>query len=787
MTETRTVGRVSRRRNPPGTACASAMAGYAALTRPTVIATFLAIAFGQPVVAQTTPPLVTIKKAAPAKPPEPPATPASGDSEDVASVVVSAERPTNRIDRQVYDVKSDAGASNGSAADALNSVPSVAVDPDGSVTLRGSANVQILIDGKPSAMLQGDNRGASLNAIPAADIESVEVINNPGAQFGNDAGGGPIINLVMRRTRRPGGFGSVNANGGTAGRYNSALSGTYNSGAFGIQGGLNIRHDGRAGSNETVRDRIDPVTGGMVHSTQVGTSSGLNDNVGADASLNYNIGAKDTLAASLSYQGRDNAQRSQDRYLRYAAAGAGVGTVDSDYTRSTQRGGDARNYGLGARWEHKGNANGETMKMDLRVTSADNTFNSAYQNIYSIAPRGALDQKSFQDNASNNRIVDLTGDYELPIGHAMLKLGYKAANNRSESDTLYTSVDPVSQLPYVNTQRSNRFRMDEQNLALYGSYQLRLNEKWGVLGGLRVEHTGLDIEQLTTHVNASNSYISYVPSGYATYKWSGDTNLRFSYAHRLRRPNGNELNPFVIYRDELNVSSGNPQLNPTKTNSFEIGYESRIAGMETNLRAYHRRDRDSILIRRYFISDTVLLTTPVNGGRNNASGLEFTLQGKPMPGLSMSASGNLGHTEQLTEDLYGFTSTRTASSLSGRLRMSYQATPDDQLQAMVMTQGRALFGQGVRQPNTTANFSLRHALTPKLSLVLNVTDAFNSNQIETITDTATLKETSIRRSDGRIAYLGLSYRLGGFTPGPGSRPGGGQGQGQGQRGSGGQR
>ncbi|MNR49601.1 hypothetical protein D3C85_1689990 [compost metagenome] len=101
----------------------------------------------------------------------------------------------------------------------------------------------------------------------------------------------------------------------------------------------------------------------------------------------------------------------------------------------------------------------------------------------------------------------------------------------------------------------------------------------------------------------------------------------------------------------------------------------------------------------------------------------------------------------------------------------------------------------MRQPNTTVNFSLRHVLTPKLSLVLNVTDAFNSNQIETITDTATLKETSIRRSDGRIAYLGLSYRLGGFTPGTGARPGGGQGQGQGmgqgmgqgQRGNGGQR
>src|SRR5450830_2136901 len=101
---------------------------------------------------------------------------AKAPATDTPSVSVTAERPTGRIDRQVYDVKSDVGSTNGTAADALNNVPSVAVDPDGSVSLRGSSNVQILIDGKPSAMLQGDARGATLNAMAADDIESVEVI-----------------------------------------------------------------------------------------------------------------------------------------------------------------------------------------------------------------------------------------------------------------------------------------------------------------------------------------------------------------------------------------------------------------------------------------------------------------------------------------------------------------------------------------------------------------------------------------------------------------------------------
>jgi hypothetical protein len=216
--------------------------------------------------AQPLAPAVTITGKTP--PPKEKPKPAQPEPVEITSVTVAAERPTGRIDRQVYDVKSDISTSNGTAADALNSVPSVAVDPDGSITLRGSSNVQILIDGKPSAMLQGDNRGATLNALSAEDIDSIEVINNPGAQFGNEGGGGPILNLVMRRNRKPGGFASVNGNAGTAGRYNSSVSGSYNEGYWGFQGSAHVRHDGRNAHGDSVRDRIDIRNGAPTHGEQ---------------------------------------------------------------------------------------------------------------------------------------------------------------------------------------------------------------------------------------------------------------------------------------------------------------------------------------------------------------------------------------------------------------------------------------------------------------------------------------------------------------------------------------
>lgn len=717
------------------------------------------------------------------KPAPPP--PPSGD-EGVASVTVSAERPTNRIDRQVYDVKSDAASSNGSAADALNNVPSVNVDPDGAVQLRGSSNVQILIDGKPSAMLQGDNRGAALMAIPAEDLDSVEVINNPGAQFGNEAGGGPIINLVMKRSRRPGGVGVVNANTGVEGRHNAVVSGTYNEGLWGYQGGLNLRRDGRNSTSEAIRDRIDPRDGSVSHSTQVGSSNGLNDSLGGNGGITYNLGQKDTLGASLSYQHRGNDNRSQDRYRTFNESEVLV----SDYVRSSQRNGNSRNYGLGARWDHKGDTPGENLKLDLRITGADNDSDSDYRNTYAVQSPGTVNSRSMQANDASNRISDFTGDYERPDDTGLLKLGYKISQNRNSFDTLYTNIDPYTLAESLNTVRSNRFLLKEKVYALYASYQLRLNERWGMLGGLRSEYTDLDINQLTSSVQATNSYVNYIPSFFATYKAGDETNLRFSYAHRIKRPAANDLNPFIVYRDEFNVSSGNPQLRPTQTDSFELGYETRLAGLETNLRGYFSRDQDAILEKKYFINDTVLLTTRDNVGGSHAGGLEFTMSGKLMPGLSLNASGNLSRRENRFYEIDGSLARRTATALSGRIRVTYSLTDADQLQLALQGQGRTLVGQGYRKPNSTLNLTLRHTVTPSLNFVLNVTDLFDQNRMETVTETSILNEHVSRRFDGRIVYFGLSYRFGTSIAGAGGRgqgfgPRGGGGRGPGGGGSGG--
>jgi len=695
-------------------------------------------------------------------------TPAPQTEVPVASTVaVTAARSSNRIDRQAYDVKSDPASTNDTVADTLNKVPSVAVDPDGNVTLRGRSNVQILVDGKPSAMMQGDNRAAALGAIPAADLDSVEVINNPGAQFGNEGGGGPIINLVMRRDRTPGGFGAVNANVGPEGRANASSFGSYTTGRMSVQGGVFVRRDTRGSDGETNRDRIDPLTGAVASSTQTSNSETDTEAVGLNSSMTYNLGDKDVLSAKASFSANGSDGLSQERYRGANADGS----IDGDYLRSSVRDNDNRSYSLSGGLDHKGERPGEIVKFDLRISGNKGEADTRFASDYTVRPANSTEPRTHQNNLTETRVIDFTGDYELPGEKGVFKAGYKVAQTSNVFDTRFYNVNATTLAESLSTQRTNRFELDETTVALYGTYQLRLAEKWGLLGGLRTEYTDLDLNQVTTSVKANNNYFDAIPSAFLTYDWSDDTALRLSYAHRIRRPGAGDLNPFVVYRDELNVSSGNPDLMPTKTDSIELGLETKLGKVETNVRLYARRDSDLIQERRTFISDTVLLTTRENAGSSNSGGLEFTFSGRVTPSLSLNASGNLGYSEQ---SVLGSSQDdkRSATSLSGRARVSYQINPTNSLQLVLNAQGKTLFGEGYRQPTRSADLSYRRNLSQALSLVVNINDIFDSQKSESITETDRLREYSIRRQEGRLVYVGLSYRFGTFGGAGGRRPDG---------------
>jgi outer membrane receptor protein involved in Fe transport len=554
-----------------------------------------------------------------------------------STVTVSATRTQNRIDRQSYDVKADPATSVDTVADTLNKVPSVAVDADGNVTLRGR-NVQILVDGKPSAMMQGENRASAINAIPAADLDSVEVINNPGAQFGNEGGGGSVINLVMRRERSPGGFGTVNANVGTEGRYRTSAFGSYTQGRYSVQGGVFRMQNKSESTGENRRERIDPATGAIARSQNESSDITRSVGTGLNGQVTYNLGDKDVVGAGVNYSENSGERESLQRYRSTTAAG----TVDNEYLRRGLSESKNRNYGFNARLDHKGDAPGEIFKLDLRLSGSDGDAGSRSSNTYTVRPPSAGTADSRQANVNETRIADFTGDYELPGERGVFKMGYKVARNSNIIDSAYFDINGTTGLETVNRNRTNRFELDDTTYALYGSYQWRVNEKWGVLGGLRAEYADLDMNQVTTGQRLSNHYFDAIPSFFVTYGLSDDTTLRLSYAHRIRRPGAGELNPFVIYRDELNVSSGNPNLQPTNTDSIELGLETKLGKVDTNVRLYARRDSDLIQERRFVLANDVLLTTRENAGSARSGGIEFNFSGRATEKLSINVNGNVG-------------------------------------------------------------------------------------------------------------------------------------------------
>jgi len=680
-----------------------------------------------------------------------------------STVTVTATRTQNRIDRQTYDVKADPATSNDSVADTLNKVPSVAVDADGNVTLRGRNNVQILVDGKPSAMMQGENRAAAIAALPAADLDSVEVINNPGAQFGNEGGGGPIINLVMRRERSPGGFGVLNANVGTEGRNNVSGFGSYTKGRYSVQGAVFRREDKRENSGETRRERIDPATGAVAPSTQVTDGVDRRLGTGFNAGMTYNLGEKDVLGATASYSENSNDNASSQSYRSTAAAG----TVDNEYLRRSLSEAKGRNYSLGARLDHKGDAPGEIFKLDLRLSGAEGDRDARSSNTYIVRPPLNSPANSRQAYLTDTRVADFTGDYELPGEHGVIKLGYKVARNSNTFDNSY--FDIAGGVESVNRNRTNRFELDDTTYAVYGNYQWRVNEKWGVLGGLRAEYADLDMNQVTTGQRISNHYFDVIPSAFVTYGLSDDTTLRLSYAHRIRRPGAGELNPFVVYIDELNLSSGNPNLQPTNTDSLELGVETKLGKVDTNVRLYARRDSDLISERRFLQANDVLLTTRENAGSARSGGVEFSFSGRATEKLMIMVNGNIGYAEQ---DVLGSVrdDKRSATSVTGRARLMYQMDRNNSFALMLNAQGKTLFGEGYRKAVQSADFNYRRTLTPALSLVLNINDLFDSQKAETFTETDRLREYSVRRGSGRTAYVGLTYRFGSYGNMGGRRP-----------------
>lgn len=695
--------------------------------------------------------------------------------EETTTVTVTGTKTRSSIDRQTYDVRSDVSTQTGTAADALNKVPSVAVDNDGNVTLRGNSNVQVMVDGKPSAMMQGGNRAATIQSMSGADIESVEVISNPSAQFGSEGGGG-IINIVMRKNRKPGASGALIVTAGSGGRYNSTFSGNYNTPKWQFAGGISQRHDGRDATIELDRERFDATGASLGRSVSDGTGRGTRDSLSANLSVDYNLNATDTVGIQFAASDLDFGQFSTENFKTWD----GAGTQTEAYMRDFESHNLRTDTQTRLTFNRRVLDTGESLKLDFRVADSDEDFDRRFTSTYSLGGPSPVMTTLFNSHNTTHQVV-FSGDYNRNVGTGQIALGFELNDQDYVFDNRYFTVSPTgTALPNVTL--SNVYELGLRERAAYVTYQRPLNEKWAIMGGLRVEDTEVDSYLANTNATIENHYTYLYPSLHTVYTLSDTSKLKFSYSKRSRKPTSGDLNPFIIYRDSLNLYQGNALLEPERTDSFEAGFEYQNQGFNYAVRGYYRKTENVITDYSYFTSPNVLLTTRRNGGDSKAGGVEFNIAGKILPSVNVSVNGNANYVELVSDSISG-PITQDGVVVSGRANIDWTVRPGSRLQFMVMSSGKQLTGQGYREPFIMTNLSFRQQITPKLAVVATLNDVFETQQMTTVTETDFLRERSERVLGGRIFYIGLNYIFGGdgqklqeqqgqWPRGPGSGQGG---------------
>lgn len=687
---------------------------------------------------------------------EAPAEPAEPTT--VGELTVTARNTDIRtsIDSISYSLAEDLQATTGSLADALRNIPSVDVDPQGNVSLRGDSSVTILVDGRPSGVLSGPGRAQALLQLPADQYARIEVMTNPSAAYSPEGSGG-VINLVSKpRAPRPGvqTTGSVRVNVGDDSRWNAGASGSWQRDRLTLSGDLSFRSDPTELSFDSVREQLDPATGAVISTTRNTTpiTSEQNGTV-VRGTAEYRLTERTSITAELRGVAFGGDGTSSLLSERRNAGGALVNA----FRRDGESDFDFQNWGATARIVHRFDDAGHEWSNELRY-DRNSTDTEALTRTQFLTPAAAdLFEQSLQDSTQDT--LGLTSAYVRPTADGgRVRLGYELNDQRPDQEVQLRRGATAGGLAIVPG-LSNRFEAQQTVHALYGTWERPLSEKLSAQAGLRLEQADIEINDLTGGLSASQDYFRAYPTGHIQYTLSDTQTLRASYSRRIQRPQPGQLNPFVSYVDPLNRSSGNPDLEPQETDSFEAMWQMRSGQNFYQVTAY-LRDTDKAFTQ--VVSDLgggVLLNRPENLGGRRDTGVEVTAAGRLHSTLRYNAGFNVFHQEIDAGGLPG-SSDRSDTLASGRVSLNWQPTPEDFLQVSAFWQGEQLLAQGTREAGGMVNLGYRRKLTEKLSLNVTARDIFNTFNTNTVFETPAFREELDQNIRLRAFYIGLSYAFG---------------------------
>ena len=658
------------------------------------------------------------------------------ETTQLGEVVLRAEQSTVdiKLDKRVYNVGQDMMVKGGTVSDVLDNVPSVSVDVDGTVSLRGNESVRILIDGRPSNAI---NINDALRLIPAEAIDKVEIITNPSARYDAEGGGG-IINIILKKGKNSGINGTIT--GVLGDPTNRGITGTINYknkdvNLFTTQG-YNYSESPGNGLTEAEYLLEDGSTDKYIYEdrTSVREGGSYNGNFGFD----WFLTEKTTWTNIFTYRENSSNNPQNVNFTNYDADKV----FQFNRTRIVNQDNEGQNIDLSTNLMHKFDTEGHQLTVD--ATYSKNTS----LDFTDIDDSAFTNQRTLNDQKQDRRLIQT--DYVRPIGeNGRFEAGYKGEFLDNLTDFNVEDFNDTTGVYVNNPKISNLFEYKEKVHAFYTQYGNKIN-KFSYFFGLRWEDSNIDVNQLSTNDLNNKRYNDFFPSTVFSYEISEKTNTSLSYSRRIRRPRGWFVNPFPNLTSNINIFQGNPDLDPAMTHAIDLVYLQKWDKVTLSSSAYYNITEDAFQFIRTpsgeFVTTEVggvldeipiIITTPINLANEYRFGFEFNLNYTPYKWWKLNGNFNFFRNETdgeySYEDQDGNTiiqnldniATSWTSRITSRITLPYKV--DWQLNGnyrapQTTPQGRSL---GIISANTSLS---KDVLKDKGTIALNVSDIFNSRK-----------------------------------------------------------
>lgn len=679
----------------------------------------------------------------------------TSDSQQLEEVEVVAEKDQVQLalDKRVFNVGESMARIGGSASDILDNIPSVTVDVDGNVALRGSENVRILIDGKPSGLV-GISGTDALRALPADMIERVEVITNPSARYQAEGVAG-IINIILKKEKRDGINASFNANTGLPHNHGASVNFNYRKNWYNLFLNYGIQYNdfiGRGYSNQVF------TRGDSTYYTDLNRSNSRQRfsnsiRLGSDFFLNEH----NTLTASFLYRIADN---SSDGLVRYEDFDINR-TLRRTINRSTLEDEEDLNREVALNYRRTFDKKGQLLTADLQYRRGSeleeaNTIESR------LSGEGNLRQQTINDEGDRNFLFQ--ADYVNPFGdEGVWEAGWRTTSRKISN--FYRVNEMQGGQWQVLDSLSNDFVYYEDVHALYAI----IGDKPGRLSyqlGLRAEYSHINTELLQTNETNPRDYLSLFPTTHFTYQVGSTNAIEWSYSRRIRRPGQRWLNPFLSLTDNRNFRTGNPNLNPEFTNSVELGYLHHFPWLSLNSSIYYRHTENVIQrITTNVQTDSlqILLTMPMNLATENSYGLEFVANADITDWWKTNTNFNFYRQIINGDNIEGATTSRLNSDTytwNARTNMQFKLPASFNAQLTFFYRAPQERPQGRSRSLSVADFGInKEIMERKGTITLRVSDVFNTRRWRSVTFNEDFYSEGEFQWRPRTITLAFTYQL----------------------------